>query len=69
MSIIIQNVSTEDTPLKGYNNYQIRINDNIICNFTHKRKANGLAQCLRDAADAVEAKEHDRILSIINAIK
>lgn len=33
--------------------YRIQINDKLICRFTHDREK-GLAQCLRDAARAVD---------------
>jgi len=52
--IAIVNVSSEDAPLRGRNRYEVRINAKVICTFDHDRQPNGLAQCLRDAADAVE---------------
>ncbi len=55
MSIIIQNITREQIPV-GENQYVCRINDKVICYFNHDRSYNGLAQCLRDAADAVEAQ-------------
>ena len=74
MSIVIQNVSSDDAPMRGDNNYLIRINNSVICNFKHDRKPGGLSQCLRDAADAVDAvgknkMDVDRFLSIIAKIK
>ena len=57
MSVIIQNISgcTE-----GINKYRLRINDKVICEFEHDRKYNALAQCLRDAADAVDSATEAR---------
>lgn len=57
MSIIISNVSDDHVSNTGKNSYELKINRKLICTFEHDRQANGLAQCLRDAADAVEAKD------------
>lgn len=54
MSIAIVNVSSENTTTTGINQYEVRINSEVICKFEHDRKYNGLPQCLRDAADAVD---------------
>jgi hypothetical protein len=54
MSVIITNVSTHDDE-EGVNQYVVRINQNpIIARFDHVR-SEGLAECLRRAADAVDA--------------
>jgi len=50
--IYIKNISSNE----GINQYEIRINNQVICRFEHDKKASGLAQCLRDAADAIEEK-------------
>ena len=55
MSIIITNVSEHDD-LEGENDYVLRINSREIARFKHIRK-DGLAECLRRAADAAEASE------------
>lgn len=55
MSILITNI-TEGQPDDGLDRYIVRINKKEICKFSHERKINGLAQCLRDAADAVDAQ-------------
>ena len=71
MSIIITNVSSDEAPIYGENNYLVRINDKVICNFTHDRKPDGLAQCLRDAAIAVDLAEKntfDRVLNLIETM-
>lgn len=55
MSVIITNVSS-NFGTDGEQDYIVRINDQPpIAAFRHVR-ANGLAECLRAAADAVEAK-------------
>ena len=38
------------------NNYQVLIDKNLMTEFTHTRR-DGLASCLRAAADAVERQE------------
>ncbi len=40
----------------GWRLYEVRINRELICHFHHKR-SDGLATCLRKAADAVWEKE------------
>ena len=60
MSIIIQNITQEHVP-EGQNLYVLRINDKRICNFTHERSYDGLAQCLRDAVDAVDRRDEDQV--------
>jgi len=65
MPIIIENITREHRPT-GINKYRLRINDKIICEYTHDRSYNALAKCLRDAADAVDALDHkeDKSLSL-----
>lgn len=63
--LAIINVSPEDTPNTGINQYEVRINKRVIATFQHDRQYGNAAQCLRDAADAVEkcsAKKHDEML-------
>jgi len=48
--------------------YEIKINQETITTFEHDRKK-GLAQCLRDAADAVDAKRLDNIADMLIAYK
>jgi hypothetical protein len=58
--IAIVNVST-DAPPKGICDYEVRINQHVIATFKHSRKFSGAAQCLRDAADAVDkCREEDK---------
>ncbi len=54
--IAIVNISSVDAPLVGLNKYEVRINDRVVTAFQHARRHDGLADCLRDAADAVEAQ-------------
>lgn len=46
-----------DNPL-GWRKYEVRVNNKIICTFTHKR-INGLSQCLLEASRAVKEKSLD----------
>ena len=57
--IAIVNVSPKGTPSEGPNDYEVRINKQVIARFEHYRQYDALAQCLRDAADAVEKKRAD----------
>ena len=41
------------------NDYEIRINARVIGEFRHKRTYNGAAQCLRDAANALDGSRYD----------
>ena len=52
MAIIIQNISPHNSPF-GQHEYEVRINQEVITTFTHKREE-GLTVCLRKAAEAVE---------------
>ncbi len=62
MSIIIHNITTTHKPT-GLNQYEVLINRKHICFFDHDRSFGGLAECLRDAANAVdEADEHNKPL-------
>jgi hypothetical protein len=52
--------------------YRIQINNELVCRFTHDRKK-GLAQCLRDAARAVDrwhrlAMEDDEVAVALRGI-
>ena len=51
--IAIINKGPHTNDLGGERNYEVRINDELICTFKHKR-ANGLSACLMAAAQAVE---------------
>lgn len=54
IAIINKGPHTKD--LGGERNYEVRINDELICTFKHKR-IGGLAACLMAAAKAVEEKK------------
>lgn len=53
MAIIIHNISGDNFDYTGINQYQVRINNRVIAEFQHTR-SDGLAECLRLAAKAVE---------------
>lgn len=59
MSVVITNISRHGD-MQGLNQYVVRINnDPVIARFYHVR-SEGLAACLRRAADAVEAAAKDK---------
>lgn len=58
MSVVITNISRHGD-MQGLNQYVVRINnDPVIARFDHVR-SDGLAACLRRAADAVDAAAKD----------
>ena len=65
MSVIITNVSKHDD-VAGPNDYVLRINYREIARFSHIRNQ-GLAECLRRAAEAAELAERDRITRLASA--
>lgn len=63
MSIIIQNIT--DVPTShGSNKYQVRINSKVIAEYYHNRE-DGLAECLRKAATAVEQTDRVEIIEFL----
>tara|TARA_R110002153_G_scaffold111913_1_gene253724 strand:+ start:267 stop:518 length:252 start_codon:yes stop_codon:yes gene_type:complete len=68
MSIIISNISDEGTPITGTNSYEVRINRDLICKFEHNRQHDGLAQCLRDAADAIDEHSEDKKVRLLKLL-
>lgn len=63
--LAIVNVSPEDVPETGLNQYEVRVNQRVIATFEHDRQYGNAARCLRDAADAVErcnAEMRDELL-------
>jgi hypothetical protein len=60
--IAIINVS--ESP-KGINDYEVRINKQLICRFQHKREE-GLAKCLQLAAQAVENEKWNSIMRLLS---
>ena len=58
---------TEDNS-QELDDYEIRINAKVIGRFKHKRAYLGAAQCLRDAANALDADPgfaHDELLQAL----
>jgi len=64
MSIIISNDGSNPTAV-GEHGYTVKINDKLICAFTHTREE-GLSQCLRRAADAVAKEEVLKWVEVTN---
>jgi len=48
--------------VSGKDNYELRINQQVLTDFTHIRSRGGVAQCLRDAADAYELSDTKKVL-------
>jgi hypothetical protein len=63
--LAIVNVTEDHT--QELDDYEIRINHRVIGKFKHKRTPNGAAQCLRDAADALDAHRMD--LDVISLLE
>ncbi len=55
-------------PNKKLDDYEIRINSKVIGTFQHKREYNGAAQCLRDAADALEKANKDKNIALLESL-
>ena len=66
--LAIVNVSPEDAPLIGRNRYEVRINRRVIATFEHDRQPDGAAQCLRDAADAVDRCRAEEKVALLEAL-
>jgi hypothetical protein len=66
VSIIIRNITPSPTSA-GPNEYELRINQQVICHFTHHREK-GLEQCLAAAAAAAERTRLRNVLELLNAI-
>lgn len=66
--LAIVNVSPEGTPPTGPNQYEARINRHVIATFTHDQQYGNAAQCLRDAADAVERCSVSRNDELLEAL-
>ena len=61
MSIVITNVSRAGVKRCRYH---VKINAKIVTEFTHLR-SDGLAMCLRKAADAADAHEMKKLVAMI----
>ena len=60
--LAIVNVTKDDH--QEVDDYEVRVNRRVIAIFQHKRSYNGAAQCLRDAADALDKERmHIEILT------
>ena len=66
--LAIVNVSPIDAPMTGRNKYEVRINSRVIATFEHERNTDGAAQCLRDAADAVDKCRAEEKEALLNAL-
>ncbi len=56
--IAVHNVTEDDT--QELDDYEVRLNGRVLAEFQHKRGPNGLARCLRDAADALDKKQDEQ---------
>jgi DNA-directed RNA polymerase specialized sigma54-like protein len=66
--LVIVNVSPPNTPTTGINQYEVRVNQKVIASFEHDRQYMNAAQCLRDAADALEKarlQEHENLITAL----
>ena len=62
-------VNVDKKPRKtGLHTYEVRINQDIICRFTHKRE-DGLATCLRLASEAVEEHKWAEAAKMLEMIR
>ena len=66
--LAIVNVSPVGAPMTGKNKYEVRINRRVIATFEHDRQPDGAAQCLRDAADAVDRCRADEKAALLEAL-
>ena len=64
--IAIVNVSSQ-LDSTGYHDYEVRLNRKVVTTFEHKREE-GLAQCLRTAAAAVDKHNSKKEMEIINKL-
>lgn len=62
MAIIIQNIDSHPRPT-GRHLYQLRINQEVICNFYHNRELS-LEACLKRAAEAAAKAEENKWMNI-----
>ena len=64
--LVIVNVTKDDR--SEIDDYEIRINKRVIGRFQHTKKYNGAAQCLRDAADALDKNGRDSDVDLLEAL-
>ncbi|MCK9578786.1 hypothetical protein M0R01_04885 [bacterium] len=65
--IKIINVTKDDSNIYGENDYEVWINTRLLTSFKHFRKE-GLAMCLRKAADAVDNMKTQEDLNKLKVI-
>ena len=53
---------------KGKDLYEVRVNSDVIAIFEHGRVYCGAAQCLRDAADAIEDQRVNHLTQITQSL-
>jgi hypothetical protein len=68
LMLVIVNISPEDAPKIGPNQYEVRVNDVVLAEFEHHRSPNNAAQCFRDAASAIERAQEDRVERLTNKL-
>lgn len=65
-------INTGETNAEGQAHYRVQINNKLICTFDHTR-TDGLATCLRLAADAVECEQarnhHERMRLLASILR
>lgn len=67
MAIIIRNISPDPIPHHGACEYELRINDQVITHFSHRR-TDGLTVCLQKAAEAAERAKWARVHELLTTI-
>jgi len=67
IAIINEGPHDADDPM-GERTYRIEIGKKVICGFTHRR-SDGLAACLRSAADAVDCQMRDEAERLLRVAK
>lgn len=64
--IAIVNVGGGDgQDIMGIRNYEVRINRDVVATFQHRR-SDGIAVCLKKAANAVESKKWKSVEKLFN---
>ena len=62
--IVIQNIGPHDgSDLLGVREYEVRINQEVICRFRHRR-GDGLARCLLEASKAVGRQQWEGLAGL-----
>lgn len=63
--IAIVNISKEDVSPFGINQYELRINNDVICKFKHDR-SKGLSDCLYQAWKAYEKHKFEKAHKLLD---